>query len=105
MGPLQPERPLFCAARASALLLVVIAILIGPLTALLAIRTALLLLLLFATLFFVALLLLIGFLVSHLLSPDATAGARDTGPTLCTGGVLRAQPGLSFRRGDGATNI
>lgn len=86
-------------------LLLVVAVLIGPLTTLLAIRAALLLLLLFATLFFVALLLLIGFLVSHLLSPDATAGARDTRATLRTGGMLRAQPGLSFRRGDGATNI
>ncbi len=66
----------------SALLFVVVAIavLIRPLTALLAIL-ATVLLLLFATLFFVAL-LLIGFLVSHLLSPDATAGARDDGSTL-----------------------
>lgn len=85
-------------------LLLVVAVLIGPLTTLLAIRAALLLLLL-ATLFFVALLLLIGFLVSHLLSPDATAGARDARATLWTGGMLRARPGLSFRRGDGATNI
>lgn len=85
-------------------LLLVVAVLIGPLTTLLAIRAALLLLLL-ATLFFVALLLLIGFLVSHLLSPDATAGARDARATLWTGGMLRARPGLSFRRGDGAINI
>lgn len=47
----------------------VVAILIGPLTALLAILAAILLLLLLATLFFLALLLLIGVLVSHFLSP------------------------------------
>ncbi|PKP87505.1 MAG: hypothetical protein CVT78_10470 [Alphaproteobacteria bacterium HGW-Alphaproteobacteria-17] len=51
-------------------LLLVVAVLIRPLTALLAILAAiLLLLLLFATLFVVALLLLVGVLVSHFLSP------------------------------------
>lgn len=47
-------------------------VLIGPLTALLAILAAILLLLLLAALFFVALLLLVGVLVGHLLSPFVT---------------------------------
>lgn len=67
-GAFHAERPLFADAAWRSALLRVIAILIGPLTALLAILT-ILLLLLFATLFLVALLLLIGILVSHCLSP------------------------------------
>ena len=108
MGPLQPERPLSCAACASALLfvVVVVAILIGPLTALLAIRAALLLLLLFATLFFVALLLLIGVLVSHFLSPFRHAGGmRDSDQTHHAGRMLRRRQRLSPGRGGRATNV